>query len=251
MRKSGDEMSITNRQEQILELLRENSFMTVEKLSELTYTSASSVRRDLTQLENMYLIKRTHGGASVLNEINGAAPLDSRMKENVSAKRKIAKKASVLLKDGASIMLDGSTTAGFLIPYIAKLDNITLFTNNMITAINAINYGIETHCIGGKSVNNSAVLSGERSYKEISGIYPDILFFSSHGLTQKGEITDPTSEENYLRSLMIKNAEKTVFLCDSEKFGRKSLYTLCNVNDVDVCVFDDVWDKLEAKCEIL
>ena len=58
-------MSITKRQEQILQLLNENRFMTVEKLSKLTYTSASSIRRDLTKLQNMYFIKRTHGGASI------------------------------------------------------------------------------------------------------------------------------------------------------------------------------------------
>ena len=44
------------RQEQILGLLNENGFMTVEKLSELTYTSASSIRRDLTKLQNMYIL---------------------------------------------------------------------------------------------------------------------------------------------------------------------------------------------------
>ena len=167
-------MSISKRQEQILELLNKNGFMTVDKLSQLTYTSASSIRRDLTKLQNMYFIKRTHGGANILNA-NQVAPLNNRLMQNTVAKRKIAKKADSLICDGQIIMLDGSSTAGFLIPYIAKHKDITLFTNNMVTAINAINYGIKTHCVGGSSVNNSAVLSGPQSYRVISEIHPDIF----------------------------------------------------------------------------
>lgn len=243
-------MSISKRQEQILGLLNENGFMTVEKLSELTYTSASSIRRDLAKLQNMYFIRRTHGGANILNA-NQVAPLNNRLSKNIVAKRKIAKKAESLICDGQIIMLDGSSTVGFLIPHIAKYKDITLFTNNMITAINAINYGIKTHCIGGSSVNNSAVLAGPQSYKAVSEIHPDILFFSSYALDKNGIISDPTEEENYIRSLMLANTRKSVFLCDSEKFNQKSLYTLASLDDIDVAVFDVAWEELNSECKIL
>ena len=113
-------MSISKRQEEILELLNEHSFITVERLSEVTYTSPSSIRRDLAKLENLSLIKRTHGGASIFNAANQAVPLNSRMTKNITEKRKIAKKAATLLNDGQAVMLDGSSTAGHLVPYIAK-----------------------------------------------------------------------------------------------------------------------------------
>ena len=244
-------MSITKRQEQILELLNESRFLTVDKLSELTYTSPSSIRRDLTKLQNMYFIKRTHGGASILNENNQAASFNNRLSQNTIGKKRIAKKAASLLCDGQTIMLDGSSTAAYLVPHIAKHKDIILFTNNMITAINAINYGIKTHCIGGSSVNNSAVLSGPQSYRIISEIHSDILFFSSHSIDKNGIISDPTEEENYLRLLMLANTKQSVFLCDSEKFNRKSLYTLVSINDIDVAVFDSEWNDLEVKCKII
>jgi len=244
-------MSITKRQEQILELINENRFMTVEKLSELTYTSPSSIRRDLAKLQNMYFIKRTHGGASMFDDNNRAASFDSRLTQNTAAKRKIAKKAVSLLKDGQIIMLDGSSTAGYLVPHIAKFKDVTLFTNNMITAINAVNYGIKTHCIGGSSVNNSAVLSGPQSYKAVSEISSDILFFSSYGLSKDGIISDPTEEENHLRSLMLENTAQSVFLCDSGKFDRKSVYTLRSINNIDIAVFDTDWNRIKTKCRII
>ena len=244
-------MSITKRQEQILELLQTNGFLSVTRLSEMTYASPSSIRRDLASLQNMCFIKRTHGGANILDEREGAVPLTSRMTQNILAKKKIARKASALLADGQSVMLDGSSTAGFLVPYIARYKNITLFTNNMITAVNAINHGITTHCIGGRSVCGSAVLSGEESYRAVSSISADMLFFSSYGLDSCGVITDPTQEENYLRSLMIEHSKRTVFLCDSGKFNRRSLYTLTAIDKIDAVVFDTEWRELKTKCKII
>ena len=244
-------MSITKRQEQILTLLDEQGFLSVERLAEITYTSPSSIRRDLAHLQNLYLIRRTHGGASVFKELNHAVPLTSRMEKNIAEKRKIAKNASALLHDGQAVMLDGSITAGFLVPYIAKHKDMILFTNNMQTAINAVNFGIRTHCIGGESVNGSVVTGGEVAYSTVVKIFPDILFFSSQCIDRDGYIYDPISEENHIRELMLKNAACRVFLCDAEKFGQRSLYRLASVEDIDVCVFDRPIPELHTKTRIL
>lgn len=240
-------MRISERQEQILNLLKDNGFMTVDKLSKLTYTSPSSIRRDLTHLQNMNLLKRTHGGVTILENTNQAIPLYNRLTKNTTGKRKIAKIASALLADSQVIMLDGSTTASFLIPYIAQFKDVTLFTNNMITAISAIEYGIHTHCIGGSSINNSAVLAGEEAYRTVSSLTPDLLFFSSQSLDRNGVISDPTQEENYLRSIMLENSRKSIFLCDHEKFDSRSLYTLTTVAKVNYSVFDKEWEVLNGK----
>ena len=244
-------MGLTKRQEQILDLLHENNFMTVERLAILTYTSPSSIRRDLVSLQNLSLIKRTHGGASVFDGVNHAIPLVSRMEKNIQAKQQIAKKAATLLKDDQAVMLDGSTSAGFMIPHIAKHKRMVVFTNNMITAVNSINYGIETYCIGGKSINGSAVLSGPSAYRMIEELKPDILFFSAQSLNKHGDISDPMPEENYIRTLMLARAKFSVFLCDSEKFGSESLYRLTSLDQIGAYVFDKPYTDLKTKCKAI
>jgi len=130
-------------------------------------------------------------------------------------------------------LLYGSSTATFLLPYISKLDSAVLFTNNILTALDAIEMGIRTHCIGGNSINGSPVLSGLEAYKGISGIYAYILFFSSQSLDKNGVISDSTEEENYLTSLMLNSSQKRVFLCDSGKFNTHSLFTLAAIDDIE------------------
>ena len=244
-------MSITNRQEQILNILNDRTFVTVNELSKITFTSPSSIRRDLTYLQNNGLVKRTHGGVSITGPIKGVASFYDRSNKNIKEKRIIAQKASALLKEGQNILLDSSSTVSFLLPHIAKLKSVTVFTNNLSTALSAIELGIHTHCLGGNSINGSAVLSGASTYEALSGIHADILFFSSQSIDGNGSISDSTEEENYMRKLMLKSAKKSVFLCDSEKFERASLYKLCNIDDLDVAVFDKPFKNLQTKCNLL
>lgn len=244
-------MSISQRQKCILDLLNQRSFITVQELAALTFTSASSIRRDLSYMQNNGLVTRTHGGVSLPAPSQGVASFYDRTHKNKNEKRLIAKKAATLLRDGQSILLDSSSTAAFLLPHIAKLPSVTVFTNNLSTALSAIELGINTHCIGGHAVNGSAALSGTESYKALADIHVDILFFSSQSLNENGVISDSTEEENYIRQLMIKAARQTVFLCDSEKFGRTSLYRLADLDDIDFAVFDRHFDALRTTATVL
>ena len=244
-------MSVTNRQEQILNILNERTFITVNELAKITFTSPSSIRRDLTYLQNNGLAQRTHGGVSIPNPIKGVASFYDRSKKNIREKRIIAQKAAHLLKDGQSIILDSSSTATFMLPYIAKFSSNTIFTNNLSTALRAIELGINTYCIGGHAINDSVVLSGTETYKTLSNIKADILFFSSQSLNINGDISDSTEEENYVRMLMIESSKKSVFLCDNEKFNKTSLHRLCNIDDIDIAVFNESFEGLNTKSKIL
>lgn len=245
MSKKQGEMSMTERQERLLKIITERTYVTVNELAELTFTSPSSIRRDLTYLQNNNLVKRSHGGVTLPAPINGVAGFYDRMRKNVREKRLIAQKASTLLKNGQKIILDSSSTAAFLLPYIAKFKYMTVFTNNLTTAISSIELGIETHCLGGHSVNGSPSLSGIETFDALSKINADILFFSSQSLNSEGNISDSTEEENYVRSLMLRSAKKTVFLCDSEKFNTESTYILANLKDIDISVFDKEYQDLK------
>ena len=244
-------MSVTNRQEQILNILNERTFITVNELAKMTFTSPSSIRRDLTYLQNNGLAQRTHGGVSLPNPIKGVASFYDRSNKNIREKRQIAKKASTLLKDGQNIIIDSSSTATFLLPYIATYNSCTIFTNNLSTALSAIEFGIKTYCFGGLAISNSIVLSGPETYRAISEIKADIIFFSSQSISNNGDIYDSTEEENYVRRLMIKAAKKSVFLCDSTKFNKTALHKLCNIDDIDIAVFNEEFCGLNTKCTIL
>ena len=244
-------MNISERQQQILKLLETNIFQTVAQLANATYTSQSSIRRDLTALQNRGLVVRTHGGVTLSASDVQAPALQNRMSKNVTQKRRIAKAAASLLHDDMSVMLDGSSTASFLLPYLAERKNIKLFTNSMTTAIRAIELGLVTHCLGGKAVHGSSVLAGEATCRAVEELYVDILFFSSQCLDKNGVISDSTEAENQLRKQMLSSARKTVFLCDGDKFEKRALYKLTTLDHIDTAVFDRGFSGLKTLCQIL
>lgn len=243
-------MSISERQKQILAILNERTFITVKELADLMFTSASSIRRDLSYLQNNNLVKRMHGGVSSVEPITNVASFYDRTHKNVREKRLIAQKAAGLLKDGQTVLLDSSTTATFLLPYIAKHRNITVFTNNLSTALHAIELGIDTHCLGGHALGGSAVVSGAETFRALSELSVDILFFSSQALDRNGNISDTTEAENYTRKVMLQSAKIKVFLCDSEKFDTRCTYKLCNLQEIDHAIFDKPYPDLSAECNI-
>ena len=51
------------RQNAILQALKENKSANVADLAKKLYVSEATIRRDLAQMESMGLIERTHGGA--------------------------------------------------------------------------------------------------------------------------------------------------------------------------------------------
>ena len=244
-------MSISKRQSEILKIIEDNVYVSVNELASLTFTSASSVRRDLTALQNLGLVKRSYGGAGLSQTVDKVAGFYSRATQNVKEKRAIAKKAATLLRDGQSILLDSSSTASFMLPYIARLNSPIVFTNNLETAISAIRHGIHTNCLGGASVNGSVSLAGSQTYRAIADISVDIMFFSSQSLDKDGLISDSTEEENFVRQTMLERAKTKVLLCDSAKFGKRSLYKLTQLDEVDFAVFDREFEGLITSATLL
>ncbi len=239
MSKKGNQMEKNEREQLILERIEEKGFMSVEELAKTIYVSPSSVRRDLTSLEQKKLVKRVYGGAVLIESVNSNTPFATRRARNVEQKRKAAQNAAHLLGDSMSVMLDGSSTSMQMLKHIKEHHNIRLFTNNTYTFEQAVNMGINTCLIGGKPSADASSLSGEFAEEMVEKIFPDILFFSAKCINENGDITDSLEGETRLRRMMMRNSRVCVFLYDKDKVGRTSLYKVCNIKEVDFAFCED------------
>ncbi len=247
-------MSNSERQNAIMEILKSKKFARVNELSELLYTSPSSIRRDLDRLEKRGLVKRNHGGAVLAEGYIGVPDFEIRVKKNIVGKKRAAAKASRLLRDNITIMLDGSTSSSlYMLEYIKQYKNITVISNNMKVVFSASEEGIRAICLGGEAYGRSSVLLGSYTVASAERIFPDILFFSSQYIDNEGNITDYSLEDVMLRRVMLKNAKTAVFLCDSDKVGKQSAHKLCHIDEVDYIASDEnsFFDMIETKAEIL
>ena len=116
-----------NRSDDILELVNSNGSISVKELAERTYTSPSTVRRELQRLEEMGLLRRHHGSAQSL--LTMRPPQIMRRQYNQEEKKEIARRAAEMLIPDSTVFIDASTTVQYMIPYIATVPGITVYTN--------------------------------------------------------------------------------------------------------------------------
>lgn len=227
-------MKEKNRNAEILKLLQTKEYMRVEELANVLSVSPSSVRRTLTELEDKGLIKRTHGGANIIDANNLTPSFTYRTHQNVFEKKIIALKAIKLIKEGDVIFIDASTSAYFMVEYLSEFDNIRVITNGIDTLSLLSKYGIPAISTGGSvSKTTKSALVGPYAENLIETIHANIAFFSAQSMTKDGVIYDSYDDETNIVRRMMQNSSRKVFLCDSTKLGKISPYKLCGVDEVD------------------
>lgn len=236
------------REKEIMNLLSQNNYATVEYLAEKIHISPSSVRRDLKKLELKGMITRSYGGAEIKNSVNRQIPFFLRSHKNTKEKSFVAEKAAALVKPGDVIFLDSSTSTYFMLEYLKHIKDITVITNSLAGMTLCSEYDINSFFTGGKlnSENRSCCVGG---YTEdfINSLHSDFCFFSVQSLTKDGDLYDCFSNEIMPRKLMIKNSEKKVFLCDNSKLNHFSAYRLCGISELDYVISDvDIEAYLDA-----
>lgn len=244
-------MFTLERQQGILEFLKQNKSATVKDLSKKFFIGEATIRRDLKKLESRGFVKRTYGGALLLEGLDTEIPLFVREIEQKEAKTVIGRLAANLVKDGDIIILDSSSTILKMIPYLKNHENLTVITNG---AKAAIELGEQLHmrvyCTGGMLRENSLSYIGEHARNFIKKIHADVVFFSCRAIDSEKGLTDSNEEEAELRTIMLNNSAKRILLCDDTKFDRVSFCRICDFDSIDMVVTNkkpsDKWLNLAS-----
>ena len=227
-----------DRYQQILKILSDGRYTSVERLSEQLFVSLPTIRRDLTAMQEMGLVVRSHGGVVKRSTDNDGPPQPFRAGVNAGAKLKIAKAAAGLLRDNSVIFLDESTTVMHLVDHLTDRDNITVITNNMSVVQQVSKYRIAVYCLGGRLDYNTMSFYGPEAMESVERFGIDMVFFSSSALTPFGMIADYCEDANEMRRKVLQIAETSIFLCDRSKLGRHGLHILAPLKDVDCLITD-------------
>lgn len=124
-------MTIDNRRQEIVNIIKSKKRIAVKDLAKLTFSSTSTLRRDLIYLEQNGILKRRHGEV-IINSLN-TSELSHQLRESEhkNEKKIIASLAKDFIGPGMCIYLDSSTTVFELCPYICDIDNLIVFTNGL------------------------------------------------------------------------------------------------------------------------
>ncbi len=228
-------MAKNSRSEEILQLVNSRGTVSIRELAEKTYASPSTIRRELDKLEQQGLLRRHHGGATSVLSLRPTQII--RRQRNQSEKNSAAKKAAALIAVGNTVFIDASTTVQYMIPYLAAIEQLTVYTNGADTAIRLAEARIRVICTGGELLTESMAYIGSASADAIRNVYFDAAFFSSAGFDEE-VISDWSEEETALRRAVIKQCAKRYFLADHTKRGKRYTHIVCRVNEIDKIICD-------------
>lgn len=230
-------MPFYERQDKILNLLADGEETSLSRLAGKLFISLPTLRRDLIKLEERGLVERMHGRVRKKRDAADVkVPFSLREESASEEKIKIAIKAARLVKDGDTVMLDGSTSAYCIIPYLKEYKDILVITSGAKASLLLAHLGIPNISTGGRMINSSFSYVGEDAVKTILSYNADVSFFSCRGLSEDGIPTDSSAEENEIRRAMISRSKKHVLLCDRKKLGKTYLNNLCKKDVVDLII---------------
>ena len=231
-----------DRQQKLLDILTRRGSATIKELSEEVFVSEASVRRDIAALEAEGFVKKVYGGVVLSDYKNSVVPLALRSSDHSQSKERIAEIAAGEIKNGMTVLLDASSTVNKMIKYLSGVRDLRIITNSLYAfeEISKLGAGGEmrVYCTGGEFDPVSRAFFGPAAERYINSISADIVFFSSQGLSEEGEISDVYEQETSLRRAMLTRAKRKVFLCDASKIGVRRIFTLCTKEDVDRIICD-------------
>lgn len=208
------------RREQILELLNTRERATVGELSQVLGVSEVTVRKDLDALEAQGLLLRIHGGAMASGRGRLELHFATREQQNREEKRRIAQAAAAMVRSGARIFLDGSTTSLHVARLLKDREDLTVVTNGLYTALE-LNFsaGITTIVVGGTMRHRSSSLVGSLSADLLRRMRVEIGFFGARALTGRDGLMEADLEEAQLKQRLVQASSRVVGIVDSSKFG--------------------------------
>jgi DeoR family transcriptional regulator, fructose operon transcriptional repressor len=234
----GDSMFADERKMRILAELKEKQSVSVSELAHDLESSESTIRRDLQELEEQGLLKRTHGGA-VSNEVASFEPsVQEKDVQNQQEKYMIAKLAANMVRDGETVLLDAGTTTLQIAKAIADR-NISVLTNSLQIGQELTSQSnIDLMVLGGGFRRTTGALVGPITESILSGINVDILFLGANGIDLVHGITTPNITEAATKMAMIRSARRVVLAADRTKLNQISMFKVCELSNLDVFMTD-------------
>lgn len=228
-------MLTERRQQLIADYVNEHGICRVAELCNLTSTSESTVRRDLSEMEEQGLLKRVHGGArSVKTSFSQDVSQHIRFNLNREEKIQIAEQAVKHVHQGDYVYLDAGTTVYETVPFLKKIPDLHVVTNGLDTALACVNAGLDTCLIGGSIKHQTHATIGSTALDKVGHLNFNVAFIGANALSKSGQLTTPDTEEAAIKRAAIMQSQNTFALVDHSKFDSVTFAEFATTDEVTV-----------------
>ena len=227
------------RRRAIVELLQNDGRVLVKDLARRFHTSQITIRKDLESLHRDGHLERAHGGALPVK--TGALKdrsLSEKERLHRQEKIRIAASAVQMIREGQVVILDSGTTTTAIARGCRSFKSLTIITNATNIAAELADSPVEVILTGGVLRANSFSLVGPLAEDSLQKLSADLLFLGVDGFDVRYGLTTPNLLEARVNRAMVEAARRTVLVCDSSKFGKRSLSLILPTSKIRELITD-------------
>jgi len=237
-----------DRHQRILELLLKRPFASVRDLQSALDVSASTIRRDIDNLDALGLARKVYGGIATLEGsivANLAArPFDENLGLAVEAKHAIAREAEKMVRDGDRLIVHAGSTCYALGVLLARR-NVKIFTNSVPLAAHLGKSGTCNLTIAGGEVHREPGTFFDPGGME-NPFFASRLFLGAQGVGAAGLL------ESYplivkLTTMFSTWVDEIIVLVDSRKFDIHARILALPFSRVGTVITDENISDANAK----
>jgi len=197
-----------------------------------------TIRRDLSQLENVGLLRRTHGGAVSTRSGSFEPPLELRSRSNLPAKRAIAAVVAAEISDDQTLVLDGGST-GMVLAEALVGRRVTICALNMrVAAILASSAETTVMVPGGQIRQGEQSFVGPAAERTLLDHRFDVYVMTASAIDVTAGLTEWNVDDAAVKRAALASAGRCIVACDSSKFGHTAFARIAGLDQVDLIVTD-------------
>lgn len=228
-------VNVSERREMILEVLAEDSNVSVSELAKRLGVTVVTARADLAALEEEGYLVRTHGGALPAYH----PKILERIRKDKELKAKIAKAAAAEIQNGNTVIISAGTTTALIAKYLLGKRDIHIVTNNTLLLTYArTNPQLRVTLVGGEFRAAEEGNIGPLALAALDQFHVTKAFIGIDGASVKQGFTAHFVETADLVRKMAEQADEVVVISDSSKFGNPGFARILPFDGVDALVTD-------------
>ncbi len=233
------------RQKKMMEYIELHTSAQIHELAQEFHVSEATVRRDLDELDQQGVLRRTHGGAIKMDRSTSYEHMYAeKIGLMTEEKQRIAASAARMVHNGDTVMIDSGTTAFFIAQALSRHENLTLITNDLYIAYQTPIHPSSTLIVtGGTRRQGRQELVGTLTENFVRDTHVDIAFVGADGIDFSAGITNANFAEVGVKRLMIASAHRSVIVADHSKFGRVALARICDLQEGGLILTDSGLDE--------
>ncbi|QKS70144.1 DeoR/GlpR transcriptional regulator [Paenalkalicoccus suaedae] len=230
-------MLTLERHERILALLKQQKIAKLHELVEATGASESTIRRDLSILEDDHKLKRIHGGASFLSRKSEEPSLLEKKTQHTTEKDAIGKHAASLVENNDCIYVDAGSTTEAILPHITA-KNVTVVTNGLNIIEAALLQNLKVYVLAGYVKTGTRAFVGKAAAESIKQYRFDLAFIGTNGIDVSFGYSTPDPEEASIKAAAIAQSNLAYMVSDPSKFRQTSFTKIADLNEASLITID-------------